>query len=169
MRQLLVSRDRSLVALEAGRLRARRAKIQLPFFPSLSSAVILLLTSDSKFCFRLAKKLNMIVIDADYRKAPAHPFPLISKFGLGPSLPYLIRLTFSPSHSTQLHPPLRFTRSSFILCNNLQQITMLKMSSPGSFVSPLDSIYQRFRWQVIRREGTWPCLPPVSSTPRSVQ
>jgi len=41
--------------------------------------VLPMFTSDSEFCYYLAKSLNIVVIDADYRKAPENPFPLQSE------------------------------------------------------------------------------------------
>lgn len=40
-----------------------------------SGFVIPALNSDRTFCTRVARELGVLVLDADYRKAPEHPFP----------------------------------------------------------------------------------------------
>lgn len=59
------------------------SKRSLTFSLSLSpllSTVLPSLNSDVEFCYFIAKTLNMVVIDADYRKAPEAPFPSQSEF-----------------------------------------------------------------------------------------
>lgn len=55
----------------------------------LLSTVLPSLNSDVEFCYFIAKTLNMVVIDADYRKAPEAPFPSQSEFeGISNELRY---------------------------------------------------------------------------------